>query len=170
MPKDSLSDEDRALFRQAVKAIPKDIRAKDQNTIFSSEVKLDIPLSDYYLHHPVEAESILSYCTQNFPNKRFTELKNGQIPWEARLDLHGLHPDQASATLLRFIESAVNQQKRCLLIIHGKGGRHGNRPVMKNLVNRWLQQIPGISAFHSARPRDGGSGALYLFLKIDKIR
>lgn len=42
-------------------------------------------------------------------------------------------------------------------------------PCNKNLLNRWLPQMNEVIAFHSALPKDGGSGAIYVLLKR-KIR
>jgi DNA-nicking Smr family endonuclease len=51
-------------------------------------------------------------------------------------------------------------------IIHGKGyGSNNQGPIIKPLVNKWLQQRNEILAFCSARPNDGGTGAVYVLLK-----
>jgi DNA-nicking Smr family endonuclease len=51
-------------------------------------------------------------------------------------------------------------------IVHGKGKRSGNRgPVLKHLVNHWLQRMDAVLAFGSARAVDGGSGAVYVLLR-----
>ena len=51
-------------------------------------------------------------------------------------------------------------------IIHGKGNRSDDRgPVLKVKVNNWLRQHDRVQAFHSARPVDGGTGAVYVLLK-----
>ena len=121
-------------------------------------------LSSYY-SDTVHADSTLSYCKQSIPRKRLSQLKNGQIPWQARLDLHGLGPDAARESLCHFIEYQSRIDNRCLLIIHGKGGRHGEAPILKNHVNHWLQQLPQVLAFHSTLARDGGNGALYVLLQ-----
>ncbi|MDP3705883.1 MAG: Smr/MutS family protein [Legionellaceae bacterium] len=121
-------------------------------------------LSDYY-HETVQADSNLSYCQPSIPKKRLLDLKNGLIEYEARLDLHGLNLDDARETLCHFFKKQLALQKRCLLIIHGKGGRHGETPILKNLVNHWLAQLPDVLAFHSALPKHGGTGAVYVLLK-----
>jgi DNA-nicking Smr family endonuclease len=95
-------------------------------------------------------------------------LKNGEIPWEGRLDLHGFKADTARTSLCHFIQTQAQNNKRCLLIIHGKGGHQGAPPIVKNLINRWLPQLEEVLAFHSARPKDGGHGAVYVLLKTNK--
>jgi DNA-nicking Smr family endonuclease len=113
----------------------------------------------------IHAETCLSYGEHQLQRKQFRELKQGKIACEARLDLHGLRIEPAGDTLVAFITRAHQQNKRCVLVIHGKGGRFGEAPVLKNHVNHWLKQLPEVSAFHSACARDGGCGALYVLLK-----
>lgn len=116
----------------------------------------------------VLSETILSYSHPSISSQRFKALRNGHIPWEARLDLHGLKSETARDTLCQFIQTQAENSKRCLLIIHGKGGNLGAPPVIKNLLNRWLPQLDEVLAFHSALPKDGGSGAVYVLLKRQK--
>jgi DNA-nicking Smr family endonuclease len=37
--------------------------------------------------------------------------------------------------------------------------------VLKNVVNQWLRKCDVVIAFGSARPVDGGSGAVYVLLR-----
>ncbi|AHE66450.1 Smr/MutS family protein [Legionella oakridgensis] len=176
MSKDFLSDEDKALFQQAVlnvKPLEKKNRIiKERPVIHKPQKKPTfenspsdfIYLSSQYIE-PVSTHEILSYCEPGFPRKRFAQLKKGQIRWQAHLDLHGLQTESARDSLSNFIMKQYQQENRCLLIIHGKGGHHGEPPVLKSYVNHWLKQIPQVMAFHSAIPRDGGTGAVYLLLK-----
>ncbi len=178
MSDDNMSDEDKALFRRMMQAVkplgdskkltlrappppPKNASPRKE---LPGKHTTDYSLSNHY-HNVVNAESILTYCKQSIPRRRLIELRNGQIPWQARLDLHGLRPDAARDSLCNFIEQKCQLANRCLLIIHGKGSRDGEAPILKNLVNHWLQQLPQILAFHSTLPRDGGSGALYVLLQ-----
>lgn len=180
MSKDSLSDEDKALFRQmmsGVKPLPDNNRAdlspprkvwskpkRDHGLSIDHPPNETIFLSDNY---PVEvqANTVLSYCQPGLPGKRLRELKIGQIPWQARLDLHGLRLEEARQALIHFILQQIDMKHRCLLIIHGKGNHNGEAPILKNLIYHWLPQFPKILAFHSALPKDGGCGALYVLLK-----
>ncbi|MGH8521143.1 MAG: Smr/MutS family protein, partial [Gammaproteobacteria bacterium] len=38
-------------------------------------------------------------------------------------------------------------------------------PVLKGKLNLWLQRRKDILAFSSARPADGGTGAVYVLLR-----
>lgn len=93
-------------------------------------------------------------------------MKQGQIAIEGELDLHGLTVDQARLAFASFLNTAYQEQRRCVRIIHGKGLRSEARlPVLKGCVNGWLQQKNEVLAFCSARPEDGGTGAVYVLLK-----
>lgn len=177
MSDDNLSDEDKSLFRQAMQAVkplnqPQKLSIKKARLAEKPPLKInynDKPATNFNLsnHYTsiVNSDSTLSYCKQGIPRKRMSQLKSGKIPWQKRLDLHGLKPDAARESLCQFIEHQSNIGNRCLLIIHGKGGLHGEAPVLKNHVNHWLQQLPQVLAFHSALSRDGGCGALYVLLQ-----
>lgn len=197
MAKDGMSPEDAALFRlltQTVKPLKKskvieraspkpDPRGKtarvnvlEPKTETTQTARSEpIPSSDSpaiylsnYYPNEVGAETPLSWCQHGIPRKRFSELKQGKIAWDSKLDMHGLRTDDAAQTLLDFILRHQALDHRCLLIVHGKGNHRNEAPVLKNLVNHWLQQIPQVLAFHSAIPREGGNGALYVLLKRNR--
>lgn len=176
MSDDSLSDEDKALFRDHMRGVNP---LNKNNTKIPTEKPKPSPrprknpdplptqtyfLSDY-ITDTILAETILSYAHPSIPHRRMQELKKGQIPWQGRIDLHGLTTEAAREALCTFIQNQSQQDKRCLLIIHGKGMHQGTPPVIKNLVNRWLPQLEEVLAFHSAQPKDGGAGAVYVLLK-----
>lgn len=182
MTKPGLSDEEKALFRQAMRGVVplkgKKTSAPPEQTASTSPVqtkstKPSQPREPYYLSdhcsEEVYADTVLSYTNPSFPRKRFQDLKLGKIPWKARLDLHGLHLDKARTALCDFIEQKKHTNTRCLLIIHGKGSPYGEPPILKNHVNSWLRQLDDILAFHSALARDGGAGALYVLLRKQKF-
>ena len=86
---------------------------------------------------------------------------------EARLDLHGLHQDQARESLDRFITDCKARGLRMVLIIHGKGiHSHGSDPVLGELVRRFIEQDKrcGTSG-HPKTKAEGGSGATWVLLK-----
>jgi DNA-nicking Smr family endonuclease len=93
-------------------------------------------------------------------------LRRGLIPIEAELDLHGLTQSAARVELARFLSGSRDAGRRCVRIIHGKGYRSGARgPVLKVAVDLWLRRHLDVMAFTSARPLDGGTGAVYVLLR-----
>jgi DNA-nicking Smr family endonuclease len=94
-------------------------------------------------------------------------LRRGDYPVDARLDLHGHTQEEAHRALIAFVEQAWRVQRRCLLVITGKG-RGEAVGVLKSSLPRWLNEAPlraRILAFATARPRHGGGGAFYILLK-----
>ena len=95
--------------------------------------------------------------------------RRGQLPIEARLDLHGMTQKEAHRALARFIADCDTRGHRNLLIITGKGSAgDAERGVLKAAVPRWLNESelrPRILSFAWAQPRHGGGGALYLLLR-----
>lgn len=90
----------------------------------------------------------------------------GKIAIDATLDLHGLTQTQAHQKLLRFIETAIQNNHRMLLVITGKGqSGHG---ILRSKLPQWLKQPPlnsYINAIDHAVQRDGGTGAYYIKLR-----
>ena len=94
------------------------------------------------------------------------QIRTGKLDAEDRLDLHGYTRDQARTTLLEFIHHAQHNHFRLVCIVHGKGYHsEDSRPVLKAMVNKWLQNIDIVLAFVSAHISDGGSGAVYVLIK-----
>jgi DNA-nicking Smr family endonuclease len=95
-------------------------------------------------------------------------LRRGQVPIEAKLDLHGMTQDRAHAALERFLAGAVASGLRCVLLVTGKGRTQQEGGVLKRQVPRWLNEPafrPHVLAIATARPGHGGEGALYLLLR-----
>jgi len=93
------------------------------------------------------------------------KLRRGQMRPEARLDLHGHTQDEAHGALLRFLRRASAHGKRTVLVVTGKSG------VLREQVPRWLRVAPNaprVLSSETARPGDGGDGALYVLLRKPK--
>ena len=170
-----LDDEERALLQHAfadVQPLKSDkIRRHKRNLVPTKKqpVRFEVGpapiyLSDHY-YPAVQGDDILSYCSPSLPIARLRALRHGDIPIEKVLDLHGCTSSGAKTQFLAALHDCRLAQVRCLLLIHGKGGMEHTHPVLKNLVNHWLRQLPDILGFHSAKPQHGGTGALYVLLK-----
>lgn len=107
----------------------------------------------------------LSFRRPNVREEVLRKLKRGQFALEAEIDLHGLGRHAAHEALRQFLNDSVRRGLRCVRVIHGKGLRSGpGGPVLKHVVNNWLRRIEDVAAFASARPVDGGTGAVYVLL------
>lgn len=108
----------------------------------------------------------LNYRRPHVPEAVLVRLRRGQFTVEAEIDLHGMTGTEAKQALHEFIAESVTRRMSCVRVIHGKGRRSGPRgPVLKNVVNQWLQRNGHVLAFGSARSIDGGSGAVYVLLR-----
>jgi len=96
-------------------------------------------------------------------------LRRGEFAYQAMIDLHGMSAAVARVEVERFITSALAEGHREVLIVHGRGhNSKDNVPVLKERLKSWLARGRigrGILAFTSARPADGGAGALYVLLR-----
>jgi DNA-nicking Smr family endonuclease len=96
-------------------------------------------------------------------------LRRGEFAYQAMIDLHGMSSATARVEVERFIMAAVAEGHREVLIVHGRGrNSKDNVPVLKERLKSWLARGRigrNILAFTSARPADGGAGALYVLLR-----
>jgi len=96
-------------------------------------------------------------------------VRAGEFAYQAHLDLHGMTVDEARPAVDTFLAEAYRSGKRCVLIVHGRGLNSKDQvPVLKSRLTSWLargQFARLILAFTSARPCDGGAGALYVVLR-----
>ena len=108
----------------------------------------------------------LSFRRPHISEAVLTQLRRGAYVVDGEIDLHGMTGAEAKAVLRTFIAECLEQRVRCVRVVHGKGRRSGPRgPVLKNVVNHWLQRADDVLAFGSARAVDGGSGAIYVLLR-----
>lgn len=115
---------------------------------------------------PVRPSEILEFAVPDLPYRTRSQLKRGQISWEAGLDLHNYTLDEARIELESFLDDARAARARCVIVVHGKAwGSSDNYPVIKSHVNAWLREWPSVLAFCSATDADGGTGAVYVLLK-----
>ena len=93
------------------------------------------------------------------------KLRRGDYRVQGEIDLHGLTIAEARQALREFLSHALVCHWRCVRIVHGKGLRSGSRgPKLKGLVASVLRRLDPVVAYVSARPVDGGSGAVYVLL------
>jgi DNA-nicking Smr family endonuclease len=96
-------------------------------------------------------------------------LRQGDYAVQAHLDLHGLTTEEARPRVEQFIHIARQNGQRCVLIVHGRGLNSKDQiPVLKERVRVWLTRgrvARAVLCFATARPTDGGAGAVYVLLR-----
>ncbi len=110
---------------------------------------------------PVAPEEVVGFRREGVQFGVYRRLRRGEYPIGAVLDLHGMTVKQARRAVYRFILDCQLREVRTALIIHGKG----EKGLLKGCLVKWLPHLPEVLAFHTAVPRDGGTGAIYLLLK-----
>lgn len=97
------------------------------------------------------------------------KLRRGEYAVQAHVDLHGMRRDEAKAVVHRFLRDARAAGKRCVLLVHGRGNHSKDQvPVLKEALRTWLGTARfgrHVLAFATARPEDGGAGAVYVLLR-----
>ncbi len=175
MNDDSDDQDDSDLFQQAMRGVTPlkpDNRFRHKRIPKKTPVRRHDPAMDEtQLRFPDEPGDAacpdrLYFVRPGGPQKSvLKKLRAGKLAIESTLDLHGLTVDTARQQLIDFMDECRQFGYRHVLIVHGKGFRSQSKPVIKPLVNRWLQQADEVLAFCSARPGDGGTGAVYVLLR-----
>ena len=100
----------------------------------------------------------------------YRKLRLGKYPLQATLDLHRMTVREARDQVHRFTHDCLAMGVRTVLIAHGRGDRSETPARIKSYVARWLEDLPEVLAFHSARREHGGYGATYVLLRksVDK--
>lgn len=174
-PKTNLSKEDYQLFLEAMA----DTRplALMQNRHIQRPKQKPLPRKGKKIHQQelldhaddiaeLRTNEQLVFLRPGLHKQVLRKLRRGNYQIEDEIDLHGLTQQHAENLILEFIAHAVHDQLKCIRIIHGKGLRSNNSsPVLKTLCNHLLRRHPAVIAFVSAKPADGGSGALCVLLK-----
>ena len=105
-------------------------------------------------------------------------LKINKVP---KLDLHGFSLSEANNEVKKFIIESFQDGYKKLLIITGKGlrSKSHNNPYLSEKLNVLKYSVPeyitnnenlinNISKISKASLKDGGEGAIYIFLKNNK--
>lgn len=127
--------------------------------LISGQAEMDITFSDEYIEG----------CIKGFSKDLMARLRRGQFPLQAHLDLHGLTKQEAESRVRGFLLESYRLGRRCVLIVHGRGlNSENNIPVLKERIPVWLARGPAkrvVLAFSTARPYDGGTGAVYVLIR-----
>ena len=114
----------------------------------------------------LEVGEELGYLREGYPPKLLRQLKRGQFSVQDEIDLHQMNAAAAQASITSFLAEARQHGFRCVRIIHGKGLRSkAAGPVLKVLTDRLLRRRDDVVAFASARPAQGGTGAVVVLLR-----
>jgi DNA-nicking Smr family endonuclease len=131
-------------------------KERDRNTLTQQDIE---PLDPWF---------VLEYKRPGIQNGVFRKFKQGRYESEARLDLHRMTVERARREVFEFLEESHRLGLRSVLVIHGKGESKEEQErssILKAHTNHWLRELDTVQAFHSAQPRHGGTGAVYVLLR-----
>ncbi len=132
---------------------------EDFSNLVKESSAWDVSFSDEYMEGAISGVG----------PKIMKRLKRGEFSVQDYVDLHGLTKKDAETVVDEFITKSYYKGMRCVLIVHGRGlGSLNNQPAIKKELPIWfrrgiLKKI--VLAFVTAKPCDGGAGALYVLLK-----
>ena len=119
--------------------------------------------------------------SQKLPNKDFKYQKKENLK-ERAIDLHGYTLDEANKTVEDFINKAFSENINKLIIVTGKGLHSENEKnpyvskdlsILKYSVPEFISNnsslMSMINEITDAKIEDGGSGAIYIYLKKNKL-
>lgn len=95
------------------------------------------------------------------------KLHMGNYSVQDFIDLHGMTRAEAEEAFSLFFKKSVRQGLFCIKVIHGRGLRSPNGPVLKKALEKWLNGNlrKWVLAYSTAKDCDGGLGATYIILK-----
>ncbi|MDC0602299.1 DNA endonuclease SmrA [Aliiglaciecola sp.] len=115
---------------------------------------------------PVAPLDPIGYKKAGVQDGVFKNLRLGKYRIDSVLNLQKLKFEQSRQAVFNTIQSAQKNGYRTLLIKHGVGLDSKPFPgFTKSYVNKWLQELPNVLAFHSAKTAHGGNGAVYVLVK-----
>tara|TARA_Y100000768_G_C23972953_1_gene681486 strand:+ start:275 stop:814 length:540 start_codon:yes stop_codon:yes gene_type:complete len=111
------------------------------------------------------------------------ELKRGKVKIDRRLDLHGYSLAEAQNKFKNEIQKNYNKNKRCLLIITGKGAHKKDKKEeeehpklfygkIKNSIISWINEEDlkkYVLTYQDAGIEHGGDGAIFVYLRKKKF-
>ncbi len=116
-----------------------------------------------------DSEAFIEGQVHGFDANVMRKLRAGDFSVQASLDLHGLTRDPAKLAFEAFIQKARIAGHRCVLVVTGRGLHSQDQlPVLKEGVQQWLTRgraAKQVLGFCTARPKDGGAGAIYVLLR-----
>ncbi|HEX4896070.1 MAG TPA: Smr/MutS family protein [Solimonas sp.] len=171
------SDDDDPLFRVAMNGVrrapppqhvglplPRPLPLPRQSQADALQVMQELLAEpDYEL---LESGDTLQYRAPGVQEGVLRRLRRGHYRMQKELDLHGHNRAQAREAVTEFLAWCRDRDLRGVRIIHGKGnGSPNSGPVLKTYLDGWLRKRKDVLAFCSARPVDGGTGAVYVLLR-----
>ncbi|HLL55275.1 MAG TPA: Smr/MutS family protein [Myxococcaceae bacterium] len=116
-----------------------------------------------------DSDEFIEGSAPDVDKRLMATLRRGEFAVQGHLDLHGMTRQEAREAVEQFLHASRRAGKRCVLLVHGRGlNSKDHIPVLKENLKVWLNRGRigrEVLAFATARPHDGGAGAVYVLLK-----
>lgn len=168
MRRRDLSEEEKALWRRAVRDVSAVRRRAAAKGAAPEKIAPLAPKPKHPSGPPRLVKSGPHAVYGAGDPKRDRAAATRRIAIDATLDLHGMTQAEARRRLPQFLARAAADGARLALVITGKGKADGSRGVLKARFLDWIEETPLralIARVSPAKPKDGGAGAFYVFLK-----
>lgn len=173
----SEDDDDARLFRDAIGRVrplkethaPAPRKPKPRPHPLQSE-RDEARVRDELLVHAFDPATIevgdeIHYLKPGQPQRILKQLRRGHFSVRAELDLHEMTLPVAREAVRAFIDESIARGDYCVRIVHGKGLRsRADGPVLKRMTATLLARRKDVLAYASARPAQGGTGAVVVLL------
>lgn len=149
------------------------IRKTNRYNIDKEKGRFGIVLDDDYSFKVTNLPEYMEGHEDNINPLVMEKLRNGEFSIQKTLDLHGYDRSAARELFEKFILDAVKSRLNCVQIIHGRGLKSPNEPVLKAELTRWIIKAMNrkwVAAFASCKMCDGGPGATYILLKKKPVK
>jgi len=174
----SSGDDDAQLFREAIGHVrplkqapaatptkPRPAPEPLQSILDEARVREEL-LTHAFDPATIEAGDEITYLKSGQQQRLLQRLRRGQFSVRAEIDLHEMSVAVAREAIRLFLDDCRRQGELCVRIVHGKGLRSkAQGPVLKQLTDTLLRRRGDVLAFTSARPAQGGTGAVIVLLQ-----
>jgi DNA-nicking Smr family endonuclease len=133
-----------------------------------AERRLAEALTDEYRLNVMNLPEYMEGCVEGTNPVTMEKLREGEYSVQKVLDLHGFRAEEAYEMFQSFIKDAVRSNIRCVKIIHGRGLKSKQEPVLKQRLKEWILRAMHrrwVIAFASSNMRGGGPGATIILLR-----
>jgi DNA-nicking Smr family endonuclease len=148
--------------------IKKKTHAKHLPTKNDAKKQLEEAVADHHNFNVTNLPEYMEGYIEDINPITMEKLRAGEFSIQKVLDLHGYTIEEADKLFQDFIKEAIKSGLNCIKVIHGRGLKSKEEPVLKEMLKEWIIRAmhrKWVIAFSSSKMCDGGPGATYILLK-----